>query len=65
MTVEYRKVDGRWDWKLHCGAGVLFGATGGFRFKMSARRDFKKRFISLKRKRSHWPEFKEVEARTK
>lgn len=64
MTVVYRKIAGRWVWHLHRESGVMFGATDRWRFKMSARKDFKQRFLAMKRKRPYWPEFKDVEART-
>ncbi len=65
MKVTIKKGQLGWRWHMtdpNIGYdGINCGATRFFRTKFFCRLDFKKRYKMLKKKRSHWPELRDVE----
>lgn len=61
MTVIYYQHDGRWRWRLTNDFGTInTGSIQSYRLKFMCRRNFKKRYMALRRKRPDWPEYSAV-----
>ena len=63
MIVRFRQEERhKWRWRLDdWGLAINAGATRTFYFKFNCRRDFKKRYLALTKKRKNWPAYLEVE----
>jgi hypothetical protein len=64
MKVVFTRSTGwrRWYWKLTDEAiGVNAGSVATFRMRFFCKRDFKKYYLQMKKKRDYWPRFAEVE----
>lgn len=63
MRVEYKKNEGRWRWQLFADDAVVAFSSSVifFRFKFQCRRHFKKRYAMLRKKRQHWPKYRDLD----
>ena len=61
MKVTMTKQDGKWRWHLTDERlNVNAGSTRVFRLKFNCRRNFKRRYLALIKKRKHWPSYRDV-----
>lgn len=64
MKVVFTKSPGagRWYWKLTDPViGVNAGSVTTFRMRLFCKRDFKKYYLQMEKKRDYWPRFADVE----
>ncbi len=63
MRIDYEKRSVGWRWRLvDDDDAPICGSVNYFRTKFFCRRDFKKRYLMLQRKRPHWPKYRDLES---